>query len=204
MTGLYVPGTSVLHETAAGLKLTLLLTLSVCLFLFDSVIALTVCLVIVGFAFVKGAELGATRLWATTKPLLIWFVLIGAMQALTVGSDAAIVIILRLTALVWCAALVTHTTRLTDMMDSLVNVCGWLRPVGVSPDRVAFVLALAIRLIPALGEIVAEVRDVQRARGLDGSVKAAVIPVVTRVLYQADTMSDALVARGYDRWDTET
>ena len=115
--------------------------------------------------------------------------------------QTAISVILRLTALVWTAALVTYTTRLTDMSDVIARLCVPLRPLGVSPHRVAFLMALTIRLIPAVFDTVREVRDAQRARGLERSYLAAFVPVMTRVLRQADVLSDALVARGFDRWD---
>ena len=64
-------------------------------------------------------------------------------------------------------------------------------------------IALTIRLIPALSDVVQDVRDAQRARGIENSIIASVVPVLTRVFQQADAMSEALEARGYERWDDQ-
>lgn len=199
--GLYVPGKSIVHRLGAGTKVFLLMALGICLVLIDSLSVLTTLVVGIGLSYVVLARLGYTRLWQTTRPLLIWLVFIGAAQAYIAGAETALLIMLRLLALVWTAALVTLTTRLSDMTDYLVYLCRWLRPLGVSPTRVAFMISLTLRLIPALADVVQEVREAQKARGLERSIIAAVVPVLTRVLHQADAMSDALLARGYDRWD---
>lgn len=201
MVGLYVPGESHLHQIGASPKLLGLLVLGLALITTHSIPLLAVLACSIGLTFVLGADLGVKRFWQSTRPLLIWIVFIALAQAFFASTQTAIVIVLRLLALVWAASMITYTTRLTDMTDSLVRVCGWLRPLGVSPNRVAFMVALTVRLIPALSDIVREVRDAQRARGVERSVVATVVPVLTRVFQKADGLSDALNARGYEQWD---
>ena len=53
------------------------------------------------------------------------------------------------------AALVTLTTRVTEMLDVCQRLLRPLRRFGVDPDRVGLVLALTIRCIPLLVDIVA-------------------------------------------------
>lgn len=204
IVGLYVPGDSVLHRLDAGAKILLLMGLAVGLVLTSSPQLLSAVLAGIGLSFVGIAGLGTRRLWQATRPLIIWLVFIGVAQTILAGGETALIILLRLLALVWASVLVTLTTRLTDMTDRLVSVCRWLRPLGVSPNRVAFMISLTLRLIPALGDVVQEVRDAQRARGLERSLIAAAVPVLIRVFRQADAMSEALLARGYDRWDEES
>ena len=66
--------------------------------------------------------------------------------------------------LVLLAALVTMTTRTTDMVDAVVGLCRPLRRVGVDPERVGLMLALGIRSVPVVVGLAEEVRDAQRAR----------------------------------------
>ena len=203
IAGLYVPSESPLHRLDVGVKLLVLMALGIGLILTKSVLLLILVVAVTGLLFAFAAELGLMRLWQTTRPLLIWFVFIAVAQILVANAETAGLIVLRLAVLVWAAALVTYTTRLSDMMECLIRISGWLSPLGVSPHRVAFMIALTIRLIPALSDVVQDVRDAQRARGIENSIIASVVPVLTRVFQQADAMSEALEARGYERWDDQ-
>ncbi|NKB43936.1 MAG: energy-coupling factor transporter transmembrane protein EcfT [Alphaproteobacteria bacterium] len=203
IVGLYVPGDTALHKLSAAVKLMAMFGVGAVLVLVDTVVPLAILVIGIGFIFTVVAGLGRNRLWAATRPLLIWLAIIAITQVWVADKEAAFEVILRLIALVWTAALVTYTTRLTDMSDVIARLCGTLRPLGVSPDRVAFLVALTIRLIPAVFDTVREVRDAQRSRGLERAYLAAFVPVLTRVLRQADVLSEALIARGFDRWDTQ-
>ena len=72
------------------------------------------------------------------------------------------------------------------------------RSLGVDAERVALVLALAVRAVPVVTGLAAEVRDAQRARGLGASPRAYAVPLVVRSLRHADALGEALVARGLD------
>ena len=200
-SGLFVPGESPIHRLSAGLKLLALAALGAGLVMLNGVGSLLVVAFLVGVLFIWGAGLGAARLWSTTKPLLIWLVFIVAAQLWLGSLETALTVSVRLITLVWAASLVTLTTKLSDMSDVIVRLVTPLERFGVSPERVAFLIALTIRLIPAMLEIVKEVRDAQRARGIERSIVASFVPVITRVLKQADELSAALTARGFERWD---
>ena len=200
-TGLFVPGESPIHRLSAGFKLLALAALGAGLVMFGGVSSLGAAAFLVAALFIWGAGLGATRLWDATKPLLIWLVLIIAAQLWLGSLETALKVSFRLITLVWAASVVTLTTKLSDMSDAIVRLVTPLQRFGVSPQRIAFLIALTIRLIPAMLEIVKEVRDAQRARGVEHSIVASFVPVITRVLKQADELSAALTARGFERWD---
>jgi biotin transport system permease protein len=65
-------------------------------------------------------------------------------------------------------------------------VAGWARTTVL----VGVILALVLL------ELAAEVRDAQRARGLESSPRALVVPLLVRTLRRADEIGEALVARG--------
>ena len=73
-----------------------------------------------------------------------------------------------------------------------------LRRAGVDPERVALVLALAVRTVPVLVGIGAEVQQARAARGAERSVRAFAVPFVIRSLRHADRLGEALEARGVD------
>jgi biotin transport system permease protein len=93
---------------------------------------------------------------------------------------------------------VTLTTRTTDLVDTVVRAVRPLRRVGVEPERVGLLLALAIRSVPVVAAIAGEVRDAQRARGLSTDPRAYAVPLIIRSLRHADALGEALVARGVD------
>jgi biotin transport system permease protein len=204
ISGLYVPCDSALHKVSATSKLIALFGIGAGLVFIEDVSALMVLVGVLGLSFSVGAGLGFNRLWRATRPLLIWLVIIIAAQLWLADAATAATVSLRLLALVWTAALVTNTTRLSEMSDVLARGCAVLKPLGVSPDRIAFLIALTIRLIPAVFDIVRDVREAQRARGLERSFFALFVPVLTRVLRQAEALSEALVARGFERWESRS
>ena len=102
----------------------------------------------------------------------------------------------------WSAFLIANvlvlTTRLETLLDSAER---GLRPVarlGVSPERVALALALAITTIPVLTRISRDVREAQRARGLGASLTRFTVPFLVGALKHADELGEALTARGIE------
>ncbi|MFD4457646.1 energy-coupling factor transporter transmembrane component T family protein [Nocardia sp. NPDC058480] len=198
MIGLYCPGDSPLHRMPAGVKLALLLV---------SILAMTVFVrgplgVLVAVALVACLFALARISWrvafAQVRPVLWMTAIIGAFQLLTTSPGRAVVVCGVLLVSVALAALVTVTTRVTDMLDALTRALGPLRRVGVNPERVSLLLALAIRCVPLLAQIVNDVGEARRARGVSWSATALVTPVLVRALRTADAMGEALAARGVD------
>ena len=200
IAGLYLPGDGWIHGLSAPVKLGFMFFTGLTIVVISHVSVMVLLTISVGFIFSVVAGLGFKRLWLSTRPLLIWVLAILLAQLWLVSAEAAVLISLRLVTLVWVATLVTYTTRLSEMSDVLAAMCSVLRPLGVNPERIAFLIALTIRLIPSVFDIVRDVRDVQKARGLERSYAAMFVPVLTRLLREADALSDALVARGFERW----
>jgi len=203
ITGLYIPGHSLLHRTPAGLKVSALLYAGIAIVLVGSIPVLSGAAALVIASYSALANLGVRTVWSATRGILIWLLFIALAQTWVVGVESAAVTMLRLLVLVWLASLITYTTRIDDMMAVLERGLTWAKPVGISPQRSAFLIALTIRLIPALFSIVREVQEGQRARGIESSAVSIVTPALTRVLAHADTVADALTARGFDRWDAQ-
>ncbi len=195
--GLYLPGSSVVHRTPAGLKLVLMVLAgvgSVFLDLAWQVVA-ALALVAVGYAV---ARIPWRTAVAQVRPLL-WVAGFAAVFHVVVnGWERAFVVVGVLATLVLLAALVTLTTRTTDMVDAVVAGCRPLRRVGVDPERVGLLLALGVRSVPVVVGLAEEVRDAQRARGLAASPRAFAVPLIVRSLRHADALAEALAARGVE------
>jgi biotin transport system permease protein len=70
-----------------------------------------------------------------------------------------------------------------------------LRIIGVDPTRVGLAFGLAVRFVPVLASVAADIREAQAARGLDRSVFALAVPLTLRTLRMADEIAEAIDAR---------
>jgi len=192
----FVPGRSWLHLLPASAKLAGLTAAMVAVLLVDSPAGIAAAGGVTVLLYVSAGL--AYALPAQVRPLRWLVVGLVALQALTAGWTAAVTVTGRLVVAVVLAGLITLTTRVVDLLDVFERVLRPLRRVGVDSERVALVLALAIRAVPVVAGLAVEVRDAQRARGPRGSVRAYAVPLVVRTLRHADALGEALVARGLD------
>ncbi|MBF6300072.1 energy-coupling factor transporter transmembrane protein EcfT [Nocardia amamiensis] len=198
MIGVYRPGDSPLHRMPAGPKLVLLLVsiVAASVFVRSPVQVVIVAVVVAGLFAV--ARIPWRVVVAQLRPLVWMVALIAVFQMLITSPARAAVVCGVLVISVALAALVTLTTRVTDLLDAVTRGLGPLRRIGVDPERIGLLLALAIRCVPLLAGIVHDVSEARRARGLQWSMTALVTPTLVRALRTADAMGDALAARGVD------
>lgn len=202
------PGDGMLHRLRPGTKLAVVAVAALVVVLLRTTGPLgTTALVpggivllgaVTGHAWVRtpvGVVLGMLRRLAL--PLLV---LVG-YQALTRGPVQGLEVLLDLSGLVLLAGLVTVTTPLDRMLDTVAAAVGPLRRVPglrahLHPDRVALTFALALRSIDVLWDVALQARDAARARGRGRDVRALVTPTVIRAVAHARATGDALAARG--------
>ena len=196
MIGLYSPGTSLIHRAPTLLKLFLL----------------SLCVVLIGSSpnpwIVGGAATGVVLLFLAARvpvraaaaqiaPILLILLVAVPIQGLLSGWTVAALMAGRLLVAVALAALFTMTTTVTAVLEAFQKL---LRPFRrfIDTDRVGLLVALTIRCIPLVSDIVREVFEARTARGTRGSLLSIAVPVVVRSLYAADALGEALVARGLD------
>ncbi|MBP2296048.1 energy-coupling factor transporter transmembrane component T family protein [Azospirillum rugosum] len=197
MLGLYLHRDSPVHAFPVGWKLAALAVAATGLFFVSNPVAIGAALVgALGLFALARLPLGAVL--GQIRPLLPVLVLLFAVQAAFAGWETGAATAGRLALLVLLASLVTLTTRASDTIDALERGLGWLRPLGVNAGKVSLMLALTIRLIPVLLDLVQEIRMAQRARGVERSALALLVPLLVKTMRMADHLSDALEARGYD------
>jgi biotin transport system permease protein len=195
--GLYVPGDSPVHRLPAAVKLLLLVALGVASVFLRAPVPVGGAIVIV-IACYAVAGLSPVVAIRQVWPMRWILVFILAFQWWVRGWQSAVVVVGVIAVLVMAAALVTLTTRTSALVDVLVSVCRPLRVVGVDPDRVGLVIALAIRSVPIVAGFATQIRDAQRARGARPSPRAYAAPLIVRSLRHADAVGEALAARGLD------
>jgi biotin transport system permease protein len=197
LTSVYRPGTSLLHRSGAGVKLLGLLVFSTVLVAGRSPVTVLLCAaVVVGLYGIGG--FGVRTLAAQLWPLRWIVLLLVPFQWWTAGWQTAVTVVGTIVVAVVGAALISLTTRVTDLLDVIARLLQPARAIGVDPERVALLLALTIRAVPVIAGTLQEARDARRARGLEHSTRALVTPVVVRTIRHADRVGDALAARGID------
>jgi biotin transport system permease protein len=196
MIGVFHPGTSLVHRTPALVKLGLLAVIVTVVALQSSLMGLAAASVLVIVLFLI-ARVPFALAWRQVVPILWVLAFAVPVQVIFGGWEAAAVMAVRLVLAVALAAIYTLTTPVTATLDA---VQAMLRPFRrwVDADRVGLALALTIRCVPLLAELVREVLEARKARGAEGSLLALAVPVIVRALRTAEHLGEALTARGFD------
>lgn len=197
LTGAYVPGGSPLHRLPVGAKLAGLAASCTALLLLGSPWAMAAAAAVTGLLYAL-AGVGARAAWAQVRPVRWFAVVLFGTQWLIAGPATAVLTTSRVVLAVALAGLVTLTTRTSAMLACLERWLGPARVLGVDPFRVSLLLSLAIRSVPVVAGLAARVREAQRARGVEWSLRAFAVPLVVSALRHADALGEALSARGLD------
>lgn len=197
LVGLYVPGDSPVHRAAPGIKLAVLAVGLLVLGIVRTPLSVTIGAVLV-LGLAAFARLGARRLGGHLRPVLWFAVFVAAVQLWVAGPQQAAVAVGFLLVAVSAAAIVTMTTRTEDLLDAMVAGLRPLGRFGVDGERLALLLALAVRSIAVLADVGREVREARKARGAERSARALAVPLAIRSLRYADRLGEALKARGVD------
>ncbi|QYJ04502.1 hypothetical protein KUV85_02135 [Nocardioides panacisoli] len=195
LLGAYQPGTTLLHRMPAGWKLVALAVLSLLTVVLRSaatsgaVLALAVLLLVV-------ARARPATVFGNVRGLLIVLALLAAYQSWQRGPEHAFTVVGALAALVLLATVLTITTSVDELLDTITAALQPFRRIGVDPERVALAFALMIRGVPTTLEIASETRQAALGRGLDRNPRAYLTPMVIRVVAHARATGEALHARG--------
>ncbi|HQY33587.1 energy-coupling factor transporter transmembrane component T [Actinotalea sp.] len=193
--GLYRPGTTIVHRTPVAVRFGLLTALGIALVVlrgpWTAVVALlvTVLVAMVARLPLRGTVRGLA-------PVLVTAALVGAYQSWARGWPLGVEVAADLVTLVLAATVVTATTPTDVLLDLMARAVRPLRRVGLEPETFALAVALMLRAIPALGALFTEVRDAARARGLERSPRALLVPFAVRTVARARLTGEALAARG--------
>lgn len=204
LLGIAEPGDSPLHRARPGTKLAVLVVVGAVVGVLRLVAPATVSAVVLGV--LAGLLLVLARLARLRPGLLaaqvrrIWWLLavLALVQVWSAGPVRAFSTLAGLVVCLWAATLVTATTPVPAVLQSVVAAARPLRRLGLDPDRVGLGLTLTITSIPVVGRLLAESREAAAARGLGGDPRALLVPTVVRTVAHAEALGEALAARGLD------
>ncbi len=123
------------------------------------------------------------------------------------GLEAALTYGFRVSLIVCFGAILLATTPAGELAGALASLLGPLRALGAPVEEWAFVLSLALRFVPTLGEEFQAVREAQASRGGTiargrpiqriRSLAALVVPILAAALRHAERLSLALDSRAW-------
>lgn len=193
----YIDRDSLIHRLSAGWKLSLLILISTGIFFIqDWRLICAVCVIVC--ACYSIAQFSVAILWRQIKTGLWFCAFLFIIQCIFNNWQLGILISVRLLSLLLLAALLTLTTPLSQLLDTLNRALQWLTYLHINPKKVSLAISLTLRFIPVIQQITEEVREAQKVRGLERSVIAIVIPVIIRTLKSADDIADAITCRGFE------
>jgi biotin transport system permease protein len=107
-------------------------------------------------------------------------------------------VVLQMTIISLCSCLFIATTSETDILSALDVFFNFLARLGINTRKISLAVLLTIRSISYITYQFNQIRDAQKARGLEKKTIALLMPLLIKIFKAANTISDALMARGFD------
>ncbi|MBX4959382.1 energy-coupling factor transporter transmembrane component T family protein [Rhizobium lentis] len=199
MQTLYVEGNSPMHRLSPRLKLLSLTAFAILLFITDNLLLLS------GAVLVTAVLYGTIGLppgdaLRRLRPIFLTIAVVALFNFVFNPWQAALVPLLRLTALMLLAAAVTATTSITEFIDEVTALARPLERTGrVQADDVGLALGLVLRFVPDIVDRYQAIREAHRARGLKVRPTSLLAPLIILTLKDADNVAAAIDARGIRR-----
>ncbi len=130
----------------------------------------------------------------------IWLLLAAVLAAQLLFNDlaAAAEVLSRIVACLLGAQLLILTTRPNELLGVFRALLAPLRLMGISPGRIALAGLIMLRAIPHLADLSHLAQRQAQARGLERSIRARTVPLLTGAVDYARDTGRALAARGID------
>ncbi|MBY4609906.1 energy-coupling factor transporter transmembrane protein EcfT [Rhizobium sp. 9T] len=195
MQSLYVEGNSPMHRLSPRVKLVSLAVFGVVLFVSQNIALLSGFVLLTAFVYrTTGLPLGEGL--RRLQPVFLTIAVVALFNLLFNPWQAALVPVLRLTALMLFAAAVTATTSITAFIDEVTALARPLERTGfVQADDIGLALGLVLRFVPEIVGRYQAIREAHKARGLKVRPTSLLAPLIILTLRDADNVAAAIDAR---------
>lgn len=220
--GQFFPGQSAVHRVDPRVKITLVVSMIVALFLADGPVSyglmalyLAAIIRISGIAFkivVRGLKpivfiivFTAVLNLFYTPGQAIWS--FGFLKITREGIFVAIEMVLRIMLLIIGTSMLTYTTSPIELTDGLERLLGPLKKVRVPVHELSMMMSIALRFIPTLVEETEKIIAAQKARGADfesgnlvqraRAMVPILVPLFISAFRRADELATAMECRLY-------
>ncbi|WP_064706331.1 energy-coupling factor transporter transmembrane component T family protein [Rhizobium bangladeshense] len=195
MQSLYVEGNSRMHRLSPRAKLLSLAAFAILLFMSHNLLLLSGAVLVTAALYgTIGLPLGEAL--RRLRPILLAIAVVGLFNLIFNPWQAALVPVLRLTALMLLAASVTATTTITEFIDEVTALARPLERTGrVRADDIGLALGLVLRFVPEIVNRYQAIREAHTARGLKVRPTSLLAPLIILTLKDADNVAAAIDAR---------
>ncbi|MBX4865458.1 energy-coupling factor transporter transmembrane protein EcfT [Rhizobium bangladeshense] len=195
MQSLYVEGNSRMHRLSPRAKLLSLAAFAILLFMSHNLLLLSGAVLVTAALYgTVGLPLGEAL--RRLRPILLAIAVVGLFNLIFNPWQAALVPVLRLTALMLLAASVTGTTSITEFIDEVTALARPLERTGrVRADDIGLALGLVLRFVPEIVNRYQAIREAHTARGLKVGPTSLLAPLIILTLKDADNVAAAIDAR---------
>ncbi|MGJ5724416.1 energy-coupling factor transporter transmembrane component T family protein [Brevibacterium sp. H602] len=184
-----------LHSVPTGVKLAVIAVIGIVALIFrDAAInwSMFAALVVLGFT----ARLRLRYFLRTWIYVAVLVAIVMGLQYLFGSMESGLAVGGTVFACVQAALILTLTTSVAQLLDTFTTLVSPLRFVGATPETIALTASLMVRAISHISGLLGEAERAARARGLDSSLKARVVPAILRSVKYAQDTGRALDARG--------
>jgi energy-coupling factor transport system permease protein len=134
---------------------------------------------------------------------------LGPLSATAREARLAVMTVLRTVSLMTVIGLFTSATSEGESMHGIEDILAPLKKLGLRPQRLALAVGVALRFVPIVAGELEDIAKAQASRGADfgsgrgGPIAKAraylplFVPVSVRALERAESMAEAMEARGY-------
>lgn len=196
LNSLHIRGESWLHRMGTGWKLFALLVISLVLTLVSNLPVLAAALIA---SLVVSRSIGMTErmLWQRTKPVLLTIAFLALVNMALLSPREGLVILLRLPSILFFASAVTASTSLSAFIDTLTRAAMPLERLGlIRAADLGLALGLVLRFVPEIHARYEALKDAHKARGIPVKLHRLLGPLIISTLKDADSIADAIDARG--------
>ena len=222
--GTYMPYNSIIHRMNPLAKIIALIVLLVAIFLIRDITIYIGSMVFI-FILIKVGKLSLVRMLKQMKILYFMFVFlfilnifllrtgeivfsIGWLDIYSGAINQTIIILFRLSAMVFLSSILTMTTKPLDLTLGIEQLLSPFKKIGFPAHEVAMMISIALRFIPTLVEETNKIMIAQTSRGVDfqsnklsvkiKAVIALLVPLFVASFKRAEELANAMEARGYN------
>ncbi|MEF0939528.1 energy-coupling factor transporter transmembrane component T family protein [Rhizobium sp. BR 362] len=199
MQTLHVDASTWMHRISPRLKLGTLAALGLLLFLTDKLTLLGLA-VAIGAILYFSTGLPVSEALKRLRPVILTIVVVALFSLIFNPVHVAVVTVLRLTALMLFAAVVTATTSIAAFIDEITALAAPLEKAGLlKAADIGLAVGLVVRFVPEILDRYRAIREAHEARGIKIRLTTALVPLIILTLRDADNIAAAIDARGIRR-----
>ncbi len=178
--GQFFPGNSIIHRLDPRIKLVLLLSFIVFIFITGNYFSLSfIFIFVLSVVMMSGV---AFKMYLKSLKAIVYIVLftsvinllygkgepiaqLGVLKVTVSGINNAVFVFIRIVSLILISSVLTYTTSPTQLTDGMERLMSPLKVFKIQVHEIAMMMTIALRFIPTLLDETEKIMNAQKARG---------------------------------------